>query len=59
MHTIDMKSSYKLYGSFLLSLIRLNGGPIHAKIMNNVDKFIAKGYDNKKSVNMMLHNDKY
>jgi hypothetical protein len=27
MHTIDMKSFYKLYDSSLLSLIQLNGGP--------------------------------
>jgi hypothetical protein len=42
MHTIDMKSFYKLYGSFLLSLIQLN-----EKVMSDIDKFIEKEYDNK------------
>jgi hypothetical protein len=43
MHTIDMKSFYKLYGSFLLSLMQLNSGPIHEKVMSDIDKFIEKG----------------
>jgi hypothetical protein len=33
MHIVDTKSFYKLYGSFLLSLVQLNGGPIHEKDM--------------------------
>jgi hypothetical protein len=43
MHIIDMKSFYKLYGSFILSLILWNGGSIHRKFMNDIDKFIEKG----------------
>jgi hypothetical protein len=50
MHTIDMNSFYKLHGSFLLSLIQLNDGPIHKKVMSDIDKFIEKGYDNKQSI---------
>ena len=59
MHIIDMKSFYKLYGSFLLSLIQLNGGPIHEKVMSDIDKFIEKGYDNKQSIKMPLHKELY
>ena len=59
MHIIDMKSFYKLYGSFLLSLVELNGGPIHEKVMRDIDKFMEKGYDNKQSIKMALHKELY
>jgi hypothetical protein len=59
MHTIDMKPFYELYGSFLLSLIQLNGGPIHEKVMSDIDKFIEKGCDNNQSIKMPLHKELY
>jgi hypothetical protein len=59
MHSVGMKSFYQLYGSLLLSLIQLNGGPIHENVMSNIDKFTEKGYDNKQSIKMALHKELY
>ena len=59
MHVKDMETFYRFYGAFILSLLQLSGGPIHEKVMEDVDKFHKKGYGRMKSIKMALHKRRY
>lgn len=59
MEETDFISFLNLYGKTILDMLDLKGGQIHEKVMNNVEKFLKKGYENLPAVRMALRKYKH
>lgn len=59
MEETNFISFLNLYGRIILDMFDLKGGQIHEKVMNNVEKFLKKGYENLPAVRMAIRKYKH
>ncbi|KAK3106571.1 hypothetical protein FSP39_022758 [Pinctada imbricata] len=59
MKTKDMYVFLKKYESFITSMLKLENGSIHKKIMQDAESFMENGCSKQKSINLALHKNEY
>ncbi|XP_069122470.1 uncharacterized protein [Argopecten irradians] len=55
----DMDQFIKDYGSIIMSILKLQNGKIHEKVMNDVTELIDDGYDDRKAIKMALKKNRH
>jgi hypothetical protein len=55
----DIKKSSKIYAILISYILKLKNGTLHEHVMEDVDDFIDKGYDENKSINMPLSKNRH
>ena len=54
----DVKAFLNIYGTMITSIRELQHGPVHSRIMQDVDNFIENGYGERISICMALNKNR-
>lgn len=54
----DVKAFLNIYGTMITSIRELQHGPVHSRIMQDVDNFIEDGYGERISISMALNKNR-
>lgn len=59
MKSKDLKKFLENYGQLILYILQINTGPIHTRVMEDVQDFLSEGYDERKATRMALHQNRH
>lgn len=59
MKSKDLKKFLENYGQLILYILQINTGPIHTRVMEDVQDFLSEGYDERKATRMALHKNRH
>lgn len=59
MNSKDLNIFSEKYGLIILSILQLQNGSIHSKIMRDVNSFLSNGYSDQESIKMAFKRNRF